>query len=373
MNRSSFDIQPLHRFGGANTSIRRPKEIACFSYDDERRFSLGDSSMAYYYTPTLPADLNRGYDTFQKLNDAPDEHLDALLDTIAAHEKATEKKCDVDIVTWRGMMTKILTAPFNNNDGFEMNATCFQGTIFIEENNEYKNLQKELQRKRGSPPGMAPQELMMYWGYKFEYLAVLRKPWDESTREEIENRQNVIVNNAAQYCSVVRTGIGNTRMVLGGEVDAIWDCKPSQEGAPINWVELKTSAQIRNDRDMLKYERKLLKFWAQSFLLGVPKIIVGFRDQNGICHSLEELDTASIPGKVLSVGKRSWDGNICINFAGAFLDWLKQTINREGTWRIRKQEKSSVIEVFQVEEQGHGDILSPAFKAWRTATGSMES
>jgi RAT1-interacting protein len=71
---------------------------------------------------------------------------------------------------------------------------------------------------------------------------------------------------------------------------------------------------------MLKYERKLLKFWAQSFLLGVPKIIVGFRDQNGICHNLEELDTASIPGKVLSVGKRSWDGNICINFAGAFLD-----------------------------------------------------
>jgi len=73
---------------------------------------------------------------------------------------------------------------------------------------------------------------------------------------------------------------------------------------------------------MLKYERKLLKFWAQSFLLGVPKIIVGFRDQNGICHSLEELDTASIPGKVLNVGRRSWDGNICINFAGAFLECM---------------------------------------------------
>lgn len=71
---------------------------------------------------------------------------------------------------------------------------------------------------------------------------------------------------------------------------------------------------------MLKYERKLLKFWAQSFLLGVPKIIVGFRDQDGICHSLEELDTASIPGKVLSVGRRSWDGNVCINFTGAFLE-----------------------------------------------------
>lgn len=71
---------------------------------------------------------------------------------------------------------------------------------------------------------------------------------------------------------------------------------------------------------MLKYERKLLKFWAQSFLLGVPKIIVGFRDQTGIVHRLEELDTASIPGKVKKVGRGTWDGNICINFAAGFLE-----------------------------------------------------
>lgn len=59
---------------------------------------------------------------------------------------------------------------------------------------------------------------------------------------------------------------------------------------------------------------------AQSFLLGVPKIIVGFRDQQGIVHRLEELDTAGIPGKVKKVGRGSWDGNICINFAAAFLE-----------------------------------------------------
>lgn len=63
--------------------------------------------MAYYYPPNLPADLNVGFDTFQKLDDAGDEHLDALLDTITALEKETEKKCDVDVVTWRGMMTKV--------------------------------------------------------------------------------------------------------------------------------------------------------------------------------------------------------------------------------------------------------------------------
>lgn len=57
-------------------------------------------------------------------------------------------------------------------------------------------------------------------GYKFETLCLLPKPWDETPREYIENRENEIVNNHAQYCSVVKTGIGRTVMVLGGEVDA---------------------------------------------------------------------------------------------------------------------------------------------------------
>ena len=30
----------------------------------------------------------------------------------------------------------------------------------------------------------------------------------------------MIVNNYAQYCSVVKTGIGGSKMIIGGEVDA---------------------------------------------------------------------------------------------------------------------------------------------------------
>lgn len=337
-----------------------------FSYDAEHKFHLGDSSLRYYYTPRLPADLNRGFDTFQKLDDTADEHLDALLETIMALEKETGKRCEADIITWRGMMTKILTAPFDNLNGFEMNATCFQGTIFIEENNLYKIQQKQIQENQRMPPGMASQDLMAYWGYKFETLCLLQQPWDPTPRAEIESREDLVVNNNAQYCSVVRTGIGSTRLIIGGEVDAVWDCKPDRKEDPINWVELKTSAEIRNDRDMIKYERKLLKFWAQSFLLGVPKIIVGFRDNHGIVHRLEELETASIPNKVKKLGRGTWDGNICINFAAAFLEWLKSTIKEGGTWRIRKLEKSSLIQVFKIEETGTGDIISRSFLDWRS-------
>lgn len=99
----------------------------------------------------------------------------------------------------------------------------------------------------------------------------------------------------------------------------VWDCKPDRKEDPINWVELKTSAEIRNERDLIKYERKLLKFWAQSFLLGVPKIVVGFRDEHGILHRMEEMETRDIPMKVKRHGRGIWDGNICINFTASFL------------------------------------------------------
>lgn len=55
----------------------------------------------------LGADLSKGFNSFQKLDDSGDEHLDSLLKTIMAHEKETGKKIDANVVTWRGMMTKV--------------------------------------------------------------------------------------------------------------------------------------------------------------------------------------------------------------------------------------------------------------------------
>src|SRR5271155_3417379 len=175
-----------------------------------------------------------------------------------------------------------MAVPFSKLDNWEMNATLFQGSIFIEENHKKKLDSRDEQQSQREGPGVPSQDLMSYWGYKFETLSLLPQPWYQTTREYIETREDQIVSNYAQYCSVVRTGFGKIKMIIGGEVDALWDVKPEDTSRPINWVELKTSAEIFNERDQIKFERKLLKFWAQSFLLGVPKIIVGFRSHDGI-------------------------------------------------------------------------------------------
>ncbi len=83
------------------------KEFACFSYDDNHEFKLDGSSIRYYYTPRIGADLSKGFDTFRKLDDTVDEHLDSLLETIVAWEKDSGAKCEADVITWRGMMTKV--------------------------------------------------------------------------------------------------------------------------------------------------------------------------------------------------------------------------------------------------------------------------
>lgn len=89
-----------------------PKEIAHFSYDENRQFKLDDSSLRYYYPPQLGANLSDGFETFRKWEER-DEHLDGLLKTILELEKKDGQIQKVDIMTWRGIMTRIMTAPFD--------------------------------------------------------------------------------------------------------------------------------------------------------------------------------------------------------------------------------------------------------------------
>ncbi|KAL2023822.1 hypothetical protein VTK56DRAFT_1089 [Thermocarpiscus australiensis] len=361
---SFFPIYNPQRYAGASEPVKRPKEFACFSYDKDRKFHLGDSALKWYYPPYPGADLTKGFESFVKHDDRIDEHLDSLLKTIAHHEQETGKAIDANIVTWRGMLTKIMAAPYET-EGFEMNATLYRDCIFIEEHHQHKLLREDMQAQR-QRKGPALPELWRYMGYKFETLSTLPRPWGEVSRDYIENRDNEIVNNNEQYCSVVRTGFGKTIVCLGGEVDAIWDCKPETPGDPINWVELKTSDDIRNPGDQHAFDRKLMKIWIQSFLLGVPKVIVGFRSrQDGILRRIQEFQTMTIPYEVQNRGLAKWDGNVCIKFTSLFLEWLRVTITDEGVWRISRAPGSDRIEVTRVEEVGHGEIITDDFMNWR--------
>lgn len=117
-------------------------------------------------------------------------------------------------ITWRGIVTKLLCAPYTK-EPFELGATLFNDTIYIEEHEtEYKRSQNQGQNPR--------QQLMGYWGYKFETLSTMSKfpdYMDASDKEELAARKLASANTNEQYCTVVKTKLGNTSLIMGAEVD----------------------------------------------------------------------------------------------------------------------------------------------------------
>ncbi|KAL8728537.1 MAG: hypothetical protein Q9181_005315, partial [Wetmoreana brouardii] len=106
-------------------------EIAYFSYDENHDFHLDERSLRYYYTPWIGADLSKGFDTFQQLDDTNDDHLDSLLETIIDLERRTGSKCQADVITWRGMMTKIMATPFDMFNGYAPALSFYFSQLFM--------------------------------------------------------------------------------------------------------------------------------------------------------------------------------------------------------------------------------------------------
>ena len=133
-----------------------------------------------------------------------------------------------------------------------------------------------------------------------------------------------VTNTNEAYCSIVRTRLKDHSILIGAEVDCC--LKDSKERSPQNYIELKTTRIMHHYKQRQNFARyKLLKFWAQSFLAGLPKIVVGLRDDDGVVRELTTYQTMDIPGRCKEF-QNSWDPNICMNFLDRLLSWLKHVV-----------------------------------------------
>lgn len=61
-----------------------------------------------------------------------------------------------------------------------------------------------------------------------------------------------------------------------------------------------------------------MKWWLQSFLVGIDNLVVGFRTDDGVVERLEQV-------RVADLGRRpkDWDPAVCLNFLLSFLNKIK--------------------------------------------------
>lgn len=369
-----------------NTNVRQPKEVACFSRHLDGSFSNDASELAYYYLPnsyvSAGIDLQSGFEKFEKFDSSKNGQFDGFLNALTEHERKNSSKVKSDIVTWRGIMTKLLTLPYDNRDLINLNIVRFDGQIFIQLDTKTEMAKSQKDNEMS--------EKLEFSGYKFEKMATLSQQWSQCTRKEIEKRHKETVNNCEQFCSIVKTAIGKVGILMGGEVDCVWDFKSEKDPLP-HYVELKTSRAIEHPGHAVTFERKLYKTWAQCFLIGVRKIVYGFRDEQLVLRTVEDFATEEVPlllkNSPLHTTQQGEQAkkksvNKCMDslkFYAAVMEWLVENVpeDEDKVWRfsynpdvnrdyLTLTEMTPEMAAPLLDDDNESErILTKEFKQWR--------
>eukprot|EP00941_MAST-03F_sp_MAST-3F-sp1_P002211 g2211.t1 len=311
-----FPIYPLsnHMMNGEVVKYSKPNEI-CFLSRDENGVYHNDARELLKFQPPKPnVDLNHRFDEWQHTElgraELTFEPVMCCIKANVDNNKITKPLAH--IVSWRGSLTKILCAPYCSKEDWEISIHRKNGVLYFD-SRETKACQ--LRKKSMTPE----QRLWTYYGYKYEHYCCGN---DEDT---------VNTNPGANFNSVVTAKIGQIRMVICGEVDCYTVDPPCE-----NYLELKTTRVFQSERSKTSFEKhKLLKFWAQSFTIGVPRIVVGFRDEKGIVKKNQRFHTLKIPTLLQNREEELWDHKICLNFMHGLLAWVLRTVTDDSNWLLR--------------------------------------
>lgn len=183
-----------------------------------------------------------------------------------------------------------------------MRLILLQNTIYIEDDKSGKAEEKKYPK----------QAMYTYWGHRFEHMVMDSA---NNADDTYLTRFNEPVNTWREFGVVFKSKLGGHRLLFGAEVDGL-----DSDGK--SYVELKTCRILKDPAQYNTfYQQKLMSFWAQSFLAGIPKILVGFRSDRGIVRSIEYIEVNEIPR--ITRGKVAWCPESMLNFGTIFLDWLK--------------------------------------------------
>lgn len=325
-----------------NASLAFPKIVGCYSLNNERNYQANFSKLKYlvHYNEddNIYFDLNKNSNKFlnKPSGIAAKEKINHLLEFIARNfyklrQVEQNKILRYDFVCFRGLLTKIMITPFEQ-ENWTIRASCLKGTIYMwswEEERDYPNKEK-----------------FIYWGYKFENYMFAKTP--NKTPD-----LNETVNANEEFCVMFSTRINDTLILYGAEVDGVdSNVVIDEENELLNGVklvEVKTNRIISNQRGHRTFLQKTMKWFCQSFLVGIDAIYVGFRDDRGIVRNLEKFSVNELPNKANGL----WDKKNCLKFLDVFLKFVQEVIGNTSdpyvTWLFDYDCHNRVVSVRKME------------------------
>mmetsp|Transcript_9209 Transcript_9209/g.27563 ORF Transcript_9209/g.27563 Transcript_9209/m.27563 type:complete len:337 (+) Transcript_9209:252-1262(+) len=304
-----FDVARHLAQPDASTPYAKPVEIGRFSRVGSAQHLDDARALREYRAPRLPQSLALGYDAFVPKRGDLAESEAALTAAASSHTFAR-------FVTYRNNLNKIAATPYNLNDDWEVGVRPY--------NDGYLLRVRETARRAASEREQSEeQKLWSYYGYKFEALCT-------------QDRDAIDAND--EYVALFKCKLGDHRLCVAAEIDA-----RDAEG----YVELKTNKLLASKRLVSTFERfKLFRIWLQSYLVGTPKVVIGFRDDGGELRKLQEFEVLALPNMAHSDRSKPppWRPKRALAFADAVLTWLAAALEAEpGAYVMRYEPEDRAV------------------------------
>ncbi|XP_076279190.1 decapping and exoribonuclease protein-like isoform X2 [Lasioglossum baleicum] len=329
---------------GPTDQFTKPQIVGSYSIQGDRSYCSDLSQLKYYKEPE---------NVYFNLDDNPpanvqieNEKLDFLLrwmsdnfDQIKVQhsDNATKRWLEPEIVCYRGLLTTLFSTPYDT-EGWIVCASKFRGTIYL---CGFDSDAKKLRISRET----SYQKKCCSWGHKFEEYMLADSPF--------ENPDLSIPPNG-ELCCMFKSMFGGTTFLYGAEIDGIRSSHritDTRIGKDVELIELKTiSMRAITRHGHIKYNRAntILKWWLQSYLVGIPRIVCGCRNDNGIVTEIREYKLARLADDF----KHCWNFEACSSFLTGFLKRIKATVVRnynECIYKFTYHPERKTIEVDELK------------------------
>lgn len=292
------------------------------------------SGLSALRLPPTPVNLNVGLDSFR-----PKSGEHAGIERLILAAKAGEiSLSNCDILTFRNNLNKILGTVFDPRKAWAVDACALNGILYLDIVNESTETYDNI-------------ETFTAWGYQFEAKCTGKESADANCE------YNMLVS--------VRLGAGRAddsgalRLFIGAEIDA-FDPQGTRLGtseAPglETLRELKTyrAPQHAGQRRSL-HNYKAPRWWLQSYLVGVPALVLGSRDDHGIVHSIDVVRISELP-RISWTNRAAWSPQQALCFGADVLTWMRQVTGEVAGKHVRVRYDPALGKLLAQEVEG-GDL-----------------
>ena len=231
-----------------------------------------------------------------------------------------------DFIFWRGLLTTILTTPYENQKDWSFSIIKYKGTYYLCEIETESSENERLNRDEKSKD-------FTYWGFKFESYITSDSATSihsDVLKQEIDD----VPDPENNYSTVVKSYLDNHCLMYAAEIDC---CGSKEHSSLSDYCEIKTSRGTSLSDLNFGRNPKFFKWFIQSHLVGTEKFQVGLRDDYGIVNKIIPVNKSDI---IRQVNKRLSE-RMCFNFLKCFFDLVKQYCTEEKGLYIAKRDLGS--------------------------------